>query len=238
MRFSVKLRVCSMNQDDKSGSDMGQFQNSGRFDGIAALDAYWHALKGNRLVPLRADVDPRGIEAALDYSFIVERVASGVVRFRLAGSQLSELMGMDVRGMPLTSLITPDSRDEMCEAIEAVFEGPEILEVGLVSEAGAQRQKLLGQIILLPLMSDLGDISRALGCLPTRGAMGRAPRRFAVAAKPKRTPLDGLMPKRSDRRRTGERSLIGMAEEQARFMPASQLKTSERPYLRLVKDDD
>ena len=35
-------------------------------------------------------------------------------------------------------------------------------------------------MILLPLKSDLGDISRVLGCLCTYGAIGRAPRRFEL----------------------------------------------------------
>ena len=95
-----------MNQGDKSGSNMNDLHKVGRFEGIAALEAYWQALRGNRMVPLRADVDPRGIESALDFAFIVERV-SRHARFRLAGSQISELMGMDVRGMPLTSLFSP-----------------------------------------------------------------------------------------------------------------------------------
>ncbi|WP_147124971.1 PAS domain-containing protein [Shimia ponticola] len=227
-----------MNQDDQSDKTMGQYRNSGRFEGIAAVEAYWQALRGNRTVPLRSDVDPRGIETALDFAFIVERTCAGVIRFRLAGSQLSELMGMDVRGMPLTSLFTAESRSEVSRAFEAVFSGPEILEIGVVSPAGAQREMLFGQMMLLPLKSDLGDISRALGCFPTRGKMGRAPRRFELAAAPKRIPLGGIMPTRRAPAQIKETSLIGMAEQHARFAPAPRMRPFERPYLRLVEDDE
>jgi hypothetical protein len=33
---------------------------------------------------------------------------------------------------------------------------------------------------MLPLRSDLGDVSRALGCLVTHGPVGRSPRRFEI----------------------------------------------------------
>ena len=38
-------------------------------------------------------------------------MAPSVARFRLAGAHLSELMGMEVRGMPMTALFLPDARD-------------------------------------------------------------------------------------------------------------------------------
>ena len=56
-------------------------------------------------MPRRAEIDPRGIENALEYAFILERIAPGMARIRLAGIHLSDLMGMEVRGMPLTSFI-------------------------------------------------------------------------------------------------------------------------------------
>ncbi|MEZ5686504.1 MAG: PAS domain-containing protein [Paracoccaceae bacterium] len=51
----------------------------------AELRAYWEGLRqGRQAVPSRAEVDPRGIDRALEYSFILERVAPGMGRFRLS----------------------------------------------------------------------------------------------------------------------------------------------------------
>ncbi|MEL6992372.1 MAG: PAS domain-containing protein, partial [Pseudomonadota bacterium] len=49
------------------------------------LLAYWNALRVNLDVPRRCDVDPRGIAGILSRTFILERVAPGLARFRVAG---------------------------------------------------------------------------------------------------------------------------------------------------------
>ncbi|MGR3492030.1 MAG: PAS domain-containing protein [Shimia sp.] len=202
-----------------------------RFEGLAELEAYWHALRGNRLVPTRSEIDPRGIENTLDFAFIVERAAPGVARFRLAGSQLNELLGMDVRGMPITSFFASDVRHTMSEVIEAVFAGPEILEAQFTSPAGAGRSELPAQLLLLPLESDLGDISRAIGCFATRGEMGRAPRRFTLDGAPQRRALGFASPEPT--------TLLEAAEEPAVFEAKADGDDQDRhPHLRVVRDDD
>ena len=42
---------------------------------IAEVRAYWEALRNGRQAPLRSEIDPRGIERALEHAFITERVA-------------------------------------------------------------------------------------------------------------------------------------------------------------------
>ncbi|MEM1236589.1 MAG: PAS domain-containing protein [Pseudomonadota bacterium] len=225
--------------DDNAQVTMVDFTKSSRFDGIAALEAYWLSVRGNRVVPLRSDIDPRGIESALDFSFIVERVTAGVVRFRLAGSQLNELMGMDVRGMPMTSFFGVNSRGELLEAIEGVFEGPEILEVSLESPGSAGKPALPAQMLLMPLKSDLGDVSRAIGCFPTRGVMGRAPRRFEIAGAVQRRALrDNSAPTITRRPAPKPVNVPGFAEQADSFEAAPTPNPSERPYLRLVRGNE
>lgn len=181
-----------MNGKDKTGNTpssitpLAPHRARLRFAGLAEMESYWQALRGGREVPNRSDIDPRGIEQTLDFAFIVERVAPGVARFRLAGNYLSDLMGMDVRGMPMTTFFTAATRSTMCDAIEAVFAGPEILEVPLVSEKSIGKPRLEAQLLMLPLKSDLGDISRAIGCLSVQGKSGRAPRRFDLNGAVKR----------------------------------------------------
>ena len=154
-----------------------------RFPVLAQLESYWRALRGDRLVPARSEVDPRRIEDALEYAFILERIAPGMARFRLAGMHLNDLMGMEVRGMPLTSFFVPESRKQVSGALEEVFDGPAVARMTLSGETGIGRPGLDARLLLLPLKSDFGDVSRALGCLQTVGPVGRAPRRFAVAAE-------------------------------------------------------
>lgn len=153
-----------------------------RFPAIAQVRAYWEALRAGRLVPLRSEIDPRGIERALEYAFVLERVAPTVARFRLAGTHLNSLMGMEVRGMPLTALFTPTARAALAPALEEVFRGPQIAEFELIGEGGWGRPAIDARLQILPLQSDLGDVTRALGCLVSEGRIGRAPRRFDIVS--------------------------------------------------------
>ncbi|KEO56210.1 PAS domain-containing protein [Thioclava pacifica] len=144
------------------------------------LRAYWEALRAGRPMPSRAEIDPRGINRALEFSFILERVAPGIARFRLAGMHLNDLMGMEVRGMPLTSFFTPEARKGVAEMTEAVFASPAIAEARLSADRSLGRSALSAQLLILPLTSDFGDVSRALGCFVAEGEIGRSPRRFEL----------------------------------------------------------
>lgn len=149
---------------------------------IAQVEAYWEALRGGRLVPDRSEVDPRGVDSALRNAFILERIAPGLARLRIAGQNLNALMGMEVRGMPFSAMIEPESRSDFAERLEAVFSEPAILRMDLESASGFGRGLLRAELIVLPLKSDFGDISRAIGCLVAHGPIGRAPRRFNLTS--------------------------------------------------------
>lgn len=147
------------------------------------LRAYWEGLRRGRDVPARAEVDPRGLDGALEFAFILERVAPGMGRFRLCGMHLNDLMGMEVRGMPLTALFAPEARKRIADATEAVFQGPAVAEIMLTAEAGIGKPPMTARLLLLPMKSDMGDITRILGCLVAEGqSIGRTPRRFLVDA--------------------------------------------------------
>jgi hypothetical protein len=150
------------------------------FPALKDVEAYWDGVRNGRPVPSRADIDPRGMQSALEFAFILERIAPGIARFRLAGMHLNDLMGMEVRGMPLTAIFTPESRSKISEAVEAVCETPQITTITLKGERGIGRQYLDAQLLLCPLKSDLGDVNRILGCLQSKGSIGRQPRRFQV----------------------------------------------------------
>ncbi|SEM14773.1 PAS domain-containing protein [Roseovarius tolerans] len=147
---------------------------------LRALHAYWNEARRGQDVPKRADIDPRRIEPLLSNAFIAERIAPGVTRLRVAGMHLSEIMGMEVRGMPLSCLIAPPARDAFALHLVGLFEGSATLRMELRSPGTLGRPEMRATLLMLPLRSDLGDVSRTLVCLVTRGASGRAPRRFEI----------------------------------------------------------
>lgn len=147
---------------------------------LRAFRAHWESCRKGHDVPARTDIDPRRIEPLLAQTFIAERIAPGAVRLRIAGMHLNDLMGMEARGMPLCSFIAPSDRADFALRLVYLFDGPAILRLDLYSRAGLGRSALGATMMMLPLRSDLGDVSRALGCLVAHGPVGRPPRRFDI----------------------------------------------------------
>ena len=179
-------------QDEANVVSLTRARMDMRFPVITEVHAYWEALRNGRPLPMRSEVDPRGIERALENAFVLERIAPGMARFRLAGMHLNDLMGMEVRGMPITALFEPAGRLRLSEALEQVFAAPSVLDLWLEGERGIGRPALEGRMTILPLLGTKGEPSLALGCLATVGTLGRAPRRFTIAGlvrEPVRLPL-------------------------------------------------
>lgn len=147
---------------------------------IAGLRAYWEALRSGDQLPRRDRVDPRGLADALEHSFLIERIAPGIARFRIAGTAYAELMGMDVRGMPLSCLFLGASRDRLPLDLERVFRTPSILTLELRAEISLIRSGLTGRMQILPMLDQQGEATLAIGCLDLTGTIGRAPRRFDI----------------------------------------------------------
>lgn len=208
---------------------------------IRQAEAYWTALRDGAGIPRRSQIDPRGLENLLEFAFILEYVAPGIARFRLAGQHLSMLCGMEVRGMPVSALFAPISRANIAAALEHVFETPAVAELSLTSEARYGRRPIRAQMILLPLKNDLGDISRALGVVVSDCDDEGVPNRFDVSSTLFR-PVSGLryeshaadplrpLPSGDFPPPQGPVSLPGLAEPKARLR-------GRAPHLRLVSTD-
>lgn len=196
------------------------------------IERYWTQVRANRLVPSRCEIDPRGLDGTLANAFILERIAAGLARFRISGSHLCDLSGLELRQMPVSILFRPTSRDVLSEALASVFDDPAILRLRLTSAAGFGRDRLEGDMILLPLRSDLGDIDRVLGGLSLTGRIGRTPRRFDILSQSRQS-LTGY---------GGPKHLCAGATDVAHLgLPdrsPSARRTSERPYLRLIVENE
>lgn len=217
---------------------MSDFQPHSGYAPISLVEAYWDALREGREMPKRADIDPRGIESALEYAFILERVAPGVARLRIAGSHLHDLMGMEARGMPLTSFFEHETRTRVAGLLEEVFQTPATAELKMFSTASLGQPALEARMVLLPLKSDLGDVSRILGCLVAVGDMGTIPRRFDLRSVEMNRIGDGVAP--APAVEAPKPVSTGFAEPQNGFKGAEASTTKPKfpHYLRLVKSDD
>jgi hypothetical protein len=149
---------------------------------LADLEQYWHALRGARKLPVRTEINPAQIDAILPYCFILERVAPGIGRMRIAGQALNAILGMEARGMPLSVFFTPAARPVLAQHLERVFAAPALLDLPLEAPRGIGRGRLGGRMLVLPLLGSDGTVSRALGAVMVDGVAGRAGRVFDIPA--------------------------------------------------------
>lgn len=154
-----------------------------RFAALEVVRGYWTALAADGVVPLRTQIDPRGIAGALEHCFVVERKVTGAASIRIAGMGLADIAGVDLSGMPFLSLFDTPARERAARALDQVFDTAAIVEVWLEGVRGPGRPPLEARMLLLPLRAADGTVRMALGCLVSVGEIGKPPRRFAIARR-------------------------------------------------------
>ena len=147
---------------------------------LQILRGYWEGLRVDRALPLREKVSPNGLGGAIENCFIVERIAACMARFRVAGSAVGDVIGIDPRGMPLTMLLEPVARGALTRVLEDVFTTATALDVTLEAERGIGRPHLAARMIFLPIRGARGEYHQAIGALALSGNIGRTPRRFGI----------------------------------------------------------
>ncbi|WP_458790540.1 PAS domain-containing protein [Yoonia sp. MH D7] len=184
---------------------------------LASLEEYWQSLRKDDGVPRRADVDPGAIDSALPHTFVLERVAPGVARMRVAGQKLHEIMRMEPRGMPISAFFAADDRSTLAVYLESAFAEPALVAIPVHIPSGLLRTKVRGAMLLLPMLDDHGDVSRVLGALV----------------------VDGKLTARSSRLQTDDSQPMRM-EPLKSYVPAPVVKRPDsftRPALRLIVND-
>lgn len=152
------------------------------FRELQQVRGYWDGLRAEHgTIPPRRAVDPRGLAMALDHVFVAEKIGTGLIRLRIAGMGLTDLAGLDMKGLPLSTIFLPEARLRLAQVIERVFALPVAAEFHLEAERTIGRPALEGRLLLLPLTSTGPICDLVLGVLKTEGQIGRAPRRFDIA---------------------------------------------------------
>jgi hypothetical protein len=149
---------------------------------IKDLFAYWDHLRGERLVPTRSEIDPRKIKGTLEHTFILEAVKNGSPRFRLAGIEVCDLLGMELRGMPISALFEPVDREILSNIVANVLQGPQIAQLRLEGQLAGGRS-VLGHMILMPLRDENRNLTRILGAATLDRELMRPPVRFTIKSK-------------------------------------------------------
>lgn len=213
---------------------------------VELLD-HWEKLRAGRIAPMRSEIDPRQIENVLQYAFILERMNNSDIRFRIAGMQLCEIMGMEIRAMPATSIISTDGRQEFKTILNRLFDTPEIVELSLhscpvtaINLSAGLSDGLKAEMLLLPMTNEDGETSRILGCLVPNGQRHSPPQRFEITGR-KVTRIVAFKQNAPENLVTG--LVDGFAENPDVFKPCDHSagraapRRDKKNYLRLIKSD-
>ncbi|MEM9796447.1 MAG: PAS domain-containing protein [Pseudomonadota bacterium] len=199
---------------------------------------YWSSLRSGRDLPRRDALDPRAMRFILGHSMILDRVRPGTVRVRLGGRVMHDLMGMEVRGLPIRAFFQLDDRSRVMPLIDEVFDAPAKLELDLFSTGATGDDVLTGRMLVLPLHDSGGRVTKALTCMALNHNPLEAPHRFAITGH-RVTPLGRanvapvVASERSDfpQRRVSDPQPMELAEAQTPF----ESRPSGVPWLRVVK---
>lgn len=210
---------------------------------ILDLMSYWEGLRAGRIVPARAEIDPRAIKPALENTFILEKVRNGGPRIRLAGTKVCDLLAMELRGMPARSLIVQDNREEFETILNDVLWAPQIVELDIEAQDKDGREHR-ARMLLLPLKDHEGETSRVIGCVSLQSERHNAPLRFRILKKHVTRIVAGealeidktprVFPQTSE---AFDPELTGLREVSSNPDAPSSPRSGKKPFLRLVKND-
>ncbi len=125
---------------------------------------YWDKLRGSRLAPERADIDPNAIRAILAETFIIEIDDVAGHPFRLAGTAICGLFGRELKGAAMVGLFAPRQRDAVRDLFTRAAGDSCAFVLGVEAETGRGRSAP-GEVIFLPLRNGRFPARRALGTL-------------------------------------------------------------------------
>ncbi len=133
-----------------------------RHAGTQSLLNYWNLLRGERTVPRRDEIEPRNIKRLLPDIFLLGFEGPQQYRFRLAGTHLCEVFGIELRNFNLLDLWDEDCRKTMSSTLARVTGEALPMLVDFTAETPSQRSCSF-ELLLLPLATDDGRAARILG---------------------------------------------------------------------------
>jgi hypothetical protein len=114
------------------------------------LFAYWNDRRGSRLAPERGDIEPGAIREILGDSFIITFDPRADHPFRLAGTRVCVLFGLELKGAPFVQLWDQTSRKLIRELTESVAGEAAPVAAGVTART-AEGSRADLELLLLPL---------------------------------------------------------------------------------------
>jgi hypothetical protein len=125
---------------------------------------YWNEVRAGRPAPDRLEIEPSRIAAILSETFMLQRADCDGYRYRLAGTRLCELFGVELRGRNFLDFWRKEDFAVVTRSLSAVCEGGVGCLLSLENGDGPRRRLEL-EAILLPLLDGRNSLARVLGAM-------------------------------------------------------------------------
>ncbi len=131
--------------------------------------SYWNEVRQGRLAPRRFDVEPARIAGILAETMILECCEDDAIRFRLAGTRITESFGAELRGQSFLDLWSEAERTPLADQLETLKHhgGALVLEIEAFTPGDRTVQL---EAILLPLVHTRDVVDRFLGSISCANA--------------------------------------------------------------------
>jgi hypothetical protein len=127
-----------------------------------SLFSYWNALRGSRPAPKRFEIEPSRIANNLPDTFILERINHINARFRLAGTRITETLGMELRGRNLFELFDAEDAETLQNQMELIATHCAV-GVFRMSAESSDGKTTSFEVLILPLIHTRDSVERFLG---------------------------------------------------------------------------
>ncbi len=164
------------NPDPNSFTPSRELSDFLESEALLRLFEYWCSKRNGRLMPARRDIDPLEIPWALSKIFLIDFEPPDVFRYRLAGQEVSDVFGRNLKGCTLEDILSPDAHVRVTERWMNLVEAKSIIAMkGLVYLPADRIPE--GERLLMPLAEELdGPVTGLLGmtkCEWVNGPMTR-----------------------------------------------------------------
>jgi hypothetical protein len=143
--------------------DLSKFEHV-KHDKLRRLLAYWLDLRGDKLVPRRAQLDPIAIPWALSHIWLLQLdLTVDRFRYRLAGESVQGIYEQNISGKTIFDLMDEDNAGIVDAKFHQICHEPCIChDIGPVYTKTDRPG--LGERVILPLATDEGQNEFILGC--------------------------------------------------------------------------
>ena len=205
---------------------------------------YWNAVRAGRPAPRRSEIDPGDIRRLLPYVFILERRAEDSYPFRLAGTGLCNIYGMEFRGHDMLATWADECADTMRNTLNDVIRNASVAMVEYTATT-SENSEVAFEMVLMPLAHENGAITRVLGAIVPLEDVSWIGDRLLSRQWIDRVQLKDpeLMPKSERPAQITARRILRQRPPLRTVPYGNQMiqrppLRSERTYLRLIKNGD